>query len=441
MAKAKFGDFGSAMKNKLTNDAGDELRKLEASVKGFEKTIPWEEMRPSEDNKYETKRAKIDEIKESIKRFGILFYNLIVIPIEEENYKYKILAGETRHKAIGELLDEGDKTFVPGIRCIVINKDTPIVDQKIIIEETNLIQRDYDAKTKSEAMARLRDLYKEKNEKDGTNNSITKQIAEQTGIGERQVQKYLSLDKLIPDLKAYFDESKITIDKAAQFANLSEADQMIVVELLRQNSDASKKEVERVKEEIKIREESLHEKINALENEIKSVADINNSLKRDLEEKENEIADKVSKEMQLRKEIEEELQSVNPDKDKIKNLELNIKVLNEDKESVELERDQFKKQLNQADVELKNLKKNLLKAEEDKKEAGKLQLLPEEKERLKEEFDLENIMEQVRKDLVQLYVKGEKYKNKFKNDIVSTYYEELIKKINADVKKITKGGE
>jgi len=436
MAKKNFGDFGG-----LSSNAGDELRKLEASVKGFEKTIPWEDMRPSEDNKYEVKRPKIDEIKESIKRFGFLFFNLIVIPIEEEKYKYKILAGETRHIAIGELLDEGDKTFVPGIRCIVINKDTSIVDQKIIIEETNLIQRDYDAKTKSEAMARLRDLYKEKNEKDGTDKSITKQISEQTGIGERQVQKYLSIDKLIPDLRAYFDDSKITIDKAAQFTNLSEADQMIVVELLRQNNNVSKKEVERVKEEIKKKEESLHEKINALENEIKSVGDINNSLKLDLEEKDIEIAEKESKEMQLRKEIEEELKLTNPDKEKIENLELNIKVLNDEKESVELERDVFKKQRDQADKELNKLKKDLLQAEKDKKEAGKLQLLPEEKEQLKEEFDLENIMEQVRKDLVQLYVKGERYKKKFNNDIVSTYYEELINKINTDVKKIMKGGE
>jgi len=87
--------------------------------------------------------------------------------------------------------------------------------------------------------------------------NVNKVIAEEMNISERQVMKYKAISKLIPELQELFDKKGITVNEGASYANLDEADQRQLLELLTEEEDKS---------EVK----SLYEKLNRQQKEIES---------------------------------------------------------------------------------------------------------------------------------------------------------------------------
>ena len=431
-------NFGKQLSLNSKNNPGDELRKIEASIDGYEKYILHSEMRPSEDNKYPI--GSLDDLKDSLTKRPLL-HNLIVIPVEEEEYKYyKILAGERRWRAIGELLSEGNEKFKSGIRCLVISKDTPEIDQKIIMEESNLNQREYTPKERREALDRLAELYRQKNKIEGKDDNITKLVAEKAGIGERQVQRYITInDNLIPELKTALDESKIKVEEAAKFANMDEDSQRFVVGLLESNREVTKKEIELIKAETKKKEEELLKKISVLELEVSSADETNKRLNEDLELKDKQIKENLEQEESLRKQIEEELSTNQPDQERLEILQKEIEKLKVENHEKECEKEDINKQLDQQQRELNSLRKELQQAHKLNNEKSSIALSEEEQNKLREKFEITNIYTDIKKSLNQLLVKSETYKKKYKELPVEEYYDEIIKKIEADMKKIMKG--
>lgn len=430
-------NFAKSLTMNTKNNAGDEIRKLESSKNGFNfKIVPYEKIRPSDKNKYPIE--DIDEIAESIRKYGLM-HNLLLIPVDDETgtYEYDILSGEQRYWSIGKLLEEGNTDFIPGVPSRIIDKNTSEIDQKIIIEEANLKQRNYDSKTMREAINRLDELYRQKNAEEGAKLNTTKQIAEKTGLKERQVQRYNAINKkLIPELQAAFDEQKIIIEDAAKYANMDEDSQILIANLLNSNQEVNKKEIELIKQETKKKEAELLQKISELQFQVSSSDEAKDLLEKELKIKEDQMKENMIKEENLRKQIEEELKDERPDQDKLNQLQEEIELLKKENHESESEKDNINKQLNQKQREINNLQKELLLVKKQNSEKNATVLSEEERTKLHDNYEIENILADIKKGLNQLFVKGENYKKKYNETDLNEYYNEIIKKIEADRKKI-----
>jgi len=431
-------NFAMGLGKKINGNAGDELRKIEASKSGYTfKIVPYDEIRPSDSNKYPIN--SVIEIKESISQYGLL-HNLVLMPVEDDsNYKYEIKSGEQRYLAIGMLLDEGNEDFIVGIPSRVLDKNTSDLDQQIILEEANIKQRSYDPETMRAAVERLRELYKKKNIKEDLNISVTKQVAKTAGIGERQVQRYNAVnDKLIPELQEAFDKSAISLEKAAQFASLDEDTQHLVVELLKSNKNISKNEIELVKKAALEKEELLEKQLKEKEIKLteieKKYYEVNNEkvkIEEDLLNKEMALEENSNREKEIRKEIEEELKSNDPNIKLLEELKISLDQLNKEKENALKTTAILEKKLSEKDNELNNTKKELNEIRDLEKKPSEIILSDAEKKKLTDSFELVNLMNDINKNFIQFMVKNETYISNYREipDEIFNNYKSLEKLI------------
>lgn len=214
-----------------------ELDKMKATETGsMYKVVPYDEIETNGLNDYPI--TEIDQLKEEIKSFGLI-KPLGLIPNEpgEGNKKYRLFDGERRFTAIGLLLAEGDDRFAIGIPCMIDNKILKPVDEEIKLILANT-QREMTPELKRSKVLRLSELYKKKEEEDGVKLNITKLIAGHLNLGERQVQKMNQVNtNLIPELQDALDDSKLSLDKAAQISSLPKTTQTKVANMIENNSD------------------------------------------------------------------------------------------------------------------------------------------------------------------------------------------------------------
>ena len=190
---------------------------------------------------YEGKR--LDDMVESIREHKIIV-PIIVRPVEGEKDKYEILSGHNRVNAAKEAgLDE-----VPAVIRNDIDDDTA----KLIVTETNLIQRSFADLSHCERAAVLEAHYSALKKKD-TDNAVLKEIEEilspvgtktksvrdvgnEYSLSKNTVARYLRISKLIPELKAMLDEErngkKLPFRIAVSLSYLRDEEQQIVNELL-----------------------------------------------------------------------------------------------------------------------------------------------------------------------------------------------------------------
>lgn len=364
--KQKFGF-------KTTQKAGDELRKIEAKEYYNYKVIPFDQIRPSEYNTY--KMETIADIKESIKKFG-LFDNLLLGQLDpDEEYSYEIIGGEQRYWAIKELLEEGDDRFKVGIPSNIFSRDTPKIIKKIIMEESNIKRRNLTPSDMASHISNLEEYYKEAYEQkllSGQKN-LTKLISKETGIGERQVQRYKAINNnLIPEIKELFDSKQIAIEKAAHFSTMDEDTQRLIFSLLESNKKVTQEELDYIKEQ----------QIKAKENE--------KELKKKIEtlQKEFQLKEEQMLEMEMSKD------ATDPDSNEPK-----MKELMEEKENLE-------KLVFSLKSELKETTSSRKKKEID----------PKEIEKIRTELELKRLMEEIEESLYVLMKKSESYQKKYGNE-------------------------
>ena len=124
----------------------------------------------------------------------------------ENPERYEMISGHRRLAANKKL----GKTLIP---CMIRKFE----DDDAIIEmvESNLTARDdYLPSEKAHAYKMLKDAYGRK-ERNGDGNKARNVIAEKVGIKGRQVQNYLNLNKLTPDLLKTVDDRKLSLDLAS----------------------------------------------------------------------------------------------------------------------------------------------------------------------------------------------------------------------------------
>lgn len=187
---------------------------------------------PNPKNKYEV--TNIDELADNIAVYGLLQPLLVKGPFP--NKTYMLLGGERRWTAIKKVMAE-DPEAAKKLEKIPVEvygpSDLDEIDEEIIIRETNSQARNME-KYRKQDVWELYDLYKKKQERgDAIPDNIIKRISEKMGIGQRQVQKIVSIDEyMIPEMKEKVEDGSISINKASKIAHLPKEKQEELYKIL-----------------------------------------------------------------------------------------------------------------------------------------------------------------------------------------------------------------
>lgn len=167
---------------------------------------------------------ELEDLANSIKRNGIQ-QPIIVRPLGD---KYQILAGHNRTEA-AKLVD---LKMVPAIV-----RDVDEETAMLIVVDTNLNQRqEIKPSTKAHTYQLRNDIIAAQGE---SSNRSTADIAQMTGENLRQVQRYLRLNHLTPDLLKMVDEERISVRAGVSLSYLKKDEQAAVVNCLNRMPELS----------------------------------------------------------------------------------------------------------------------------------------------------------------------------------------------------------
>lgn len=267
--------------------------------------IDIENIKRNEKNFYDI--VDVEELAEDIKLNG-LNHNLVVRKLD--NGQFELISGERRYTALSKLVKEGNKTFAL-VPCKVIEAND--IDAEIILIQANAQTRELTEVEKLKQVQRLKELYKDKKAKgEKVPGKIREIIANDLKLSPTQVGRYEKINsRLIPELKNVLEKGNLTIANASEFANLSEDNQKIILELINSNVNLSKNEAIELKNKLKKIEEEKALEYKEREKLIQENSTLKNKLNSNLE-KTNE--ERKELEGQLRIELEKELENKYADK-------------------------------------------------------------------------------------------------------------------------------
>ena len=191
--------------------------------------IPLSEIHPFKDHPFKVidNEAMIDTA-ESIKQYGVL---VPAIARPREDGGYELVSGHRRKRAceLAEL-----ETMPVIIRKLDDDAATIImVDSNLQRENILPSERAFAFKLKLEAIKRQGSRTDLTSSQLGTKLSRADEIvAEQAGSSRNQVQRYIRLTSLTPELLSMVDEKKIAFNPAVELSYLKSEEQLILIEAM-----------------------------------------------------------------------------------------------------------------------------------------------------------------------------------------------------------------
>lgn len=196
-------------------------KKLKAPV-----NIPTEKIHSFEGHPYKVlDNEEMALLIESIKEQGILS-PIIVRPIEEAEKEYEVISG---HRRLHAAVKAGMKT-VPAL-IYAISRD----EAAIMLVDSNLHREHILPSEKAFAYKLKMDALKHQGKtlsQDGTKLRTDEIIAEQAGESRNQIQRYIRLTNLIPELLELVDEGKIALTPAVELSYLAEDQQYVLLDTI-----------------------------------------------------------------------------------------------------------------------------------------------------------------------------------------------------------------
>lgn len=383
--RKKFNLGGSRLEMRETESARQEestesqAQRLVTAIENAEvntafnfKMIPRSKLVFHKDNQYPMEA--VEKLAASILDVGLI--HNIDVRYDEDNDTYIIDAGEQRTRALDMLIEkyrnqenqESEeyqkylyhvKPFEKGYPCKVSSGTSKMkssmglageaaseldeIEARLRLRISNEIGRGHDAVRTKKCLDEILELENRRNEILGKTDQVTnRELGEKLNISGRMVQKYKALDRLIPELREVFENQGITVTEGANYANLSQDEQMQLVELIHLGGNRKElaalydrlnetqnavKEKERELEELKLEKMAAREQAEAakadaenlkqkLQEELRQEYDAENEEKRrEIEELKNrlfqanrdaEIYEKQKEELAVRsREIEE----------------------------------------------------------------------------------------------------------------------------------------
>ena len=189
-------------------------KKLKAPV-----NIPTEKIHSFEGHPYKVlDNEEMELLIESIKEQGILS-PIIVRPIEETEKEYEVISG---HRRLHAAVKAGMKT-VPALIYAISRDEAAImlVDSNLHREHILPSEKAFSYKMKMEALKHQGKTSSQV----GTKLRTDEIIAEQAGESRNQIQRYIRLTNLIPELLDLVDEGKIALTPAVELSYLTDEQQ------------------------------------------------------------------------------------------------------------------------------------------------------------------------------------------------------------------------
>ena len=191
--------------------------------------IPLSELHPFKDHPFKVKDDEaMMETADSIRQYGVL---VPAIARPDPNGGYELVAGHRRHRA-SELA--GKDTMPVIVRDLDDDQATIImVDSNLQRESLLPSERAFAYKMKLEAITHQGErsdlTSRQLGEKSQTSISL---VADQAGESQRQVQRYIRLTELIPELLDMVDEKKIAFNPAYELSFLKKEEQVDLLDAM-----------------------------------------------------------------------------------------------------------------------------------------------------------------------------------------------------------------
>ena len=181
-----------------------------------------EDLHPFPDNPFHLVEDELlMELSESIKEFGVV--TPIITRPKEDGNGYEVIAGQRRVRASQLAGIETIPAFV-----LPLDRDRAIitlVDSNIQRENVLPSERAFAYKMKLEAMKRQGFRTDLTSSQLGTKLRADELLAQQAGSSRNQVQRYIRLTELIPELLDMVDERKIALNPAYELSFLKKEEQ------------------------------------------------------------------------------------------------------------------------------------------------------------------------------------------------------------------------
>ena len=313
---------------------------------------------PNPNNFYELNGIK--ELSENIKEFG-LNQNLEVVEIDDNGEKkYRLIGGHRRYEAIKLLINDGGNTKYKKVPCKV-NRSLNEIEEQLRLIKSNSDTRELTPQEKREQMKQLIELYKKKQEITGEKINIKKEVAAASGTYPKTVERYDNINnRLIDELKEYFDSSKITFTDAYNFATLTEDAQLAILDLLKSKDKVTKEELKTIKEANKQLSDENEKNKKALEEKETLIHNLELEKKQlskeqaDFEAEKEKIAEeKAALEEKIRTEITKLSQ------EQLLKIQKDLVAANEKTEKLAKKEKQLSDKLSKKDLEIEKYKKKL----------------------------------------------------------------------------------
>ena len=201
-------------------------KKLKAPV-----NIPVEKIHPFEGHPYKVlDNDEMNNLIESIQQKGVIS-PIVVRPLENTDDEYELISG---HRRLRASVKAGLET-VPALIYAVSRDEAAImlVDSNLHREHILPSERAFAYKLKMEAMSRQGYRSDLTSCQVGTKLRTDEIIAENSTDSARQIQRYIRLTNLIPELLDLVDEERIAFTPAVELSYLNEVEQADLVEEIR----------------------------------------------------------------------------------------------------------------------------------------------------------------------------------------------------------------
>ena len=190
--------------------------------------IEIERLRSFKDHPFKvTDDKEMHLLKDSIKQYGVL-NPLIVRPVPDG--VYEIISGHRRKYAAQQL----GYRKVPVIIRVMNDEEAIIkmVDSNLQRERISYSEKAFAYKMKNDAMKRTAGRPRSQIDHNLKGKRTVEIIAEETGESPKQVQRYITLTNLIPELLQQLDDELISFNPAVELAALKEKEQKQLIEAM-----------------------------------------------------------------------------------------------------------------------------------------------------------------------------------------------------------------
>ena len=202
-------------------------------MKNTKKNICIQKLHPFKNHPYKVQdNEEMETLAESIKMHGIVS-PIIVRPLENTTDEYEIISGHRRVMACRK----AGITEVPAL-IVSLDRDAAaivLVDSNLHREHILPSEKAFAYKMKAEALAHQGWRSDLTSCQVGAKLRTDEQIAADANDSARQIQRYIRLTNLIPEILQYVDDGRIAFTPAVELSYLNEQEQYDLLEQMELN--------------------------------------------------------------------------------------------------------------------------------------------------------------------------------------------------------------